>query len=60
MAITIGNKTQANPTPGASFYQLAHNQNTGSDGLLIVSAVMSRANNDSNFFKVFWGLVSIY
>lgn len=43
MAITIGNKTQANPTPGASFYQLAHNQNTGSDGLLIVSAVMSNS-----------------
>ena len=43
MAITIGNKTQANPTPGASFYQLAHNQNTGSDGLIIVSAVMSNS-----------------
>ena len=67
MAITIGNKTQANPTPGASFYQLAHNQNTGSDGLIIVSAVMSNSRTFTSatyggqtmtqiFVKAFGGL----
>tara|TARA_R100000541_G_scaffold26_1_gene66 strand:+ start:220 stop:879 length:660 start_codon:yes stop_codon:yes gene_type:complete len=67
MAITIGNKTQANPTPGASFYQLAHNQNTGSDGFLIVAAVMSNSRTlttatyggdamDYVFLKAFNGL----
>ncbi len=41
MAVAIGNKTQANPTPAASFYQLNHNQNAGSDRLLIVSVAMT-------------------
>ena len=41
MAVVIGNKTQINPTPAASFYQFTHNQNTGSDGLLVFSVAMS-------------------
>lgn len=40
---TIGNVVNANPTPGNSFYQYTHNQNVGSDGLLIVMLTMSNA-----------------
>ncbi len=36
-----GNTTNANPTPGANFYQFTHNQNTGSDRLLIVMFTMA-------------------
>lgn len=39
-APTKGNVTNANPTPGASFYQFSHNQNVGSDGLLIIQMSM--------------------
>ena len=45
MAIVIGNKTQANQTPANSFYQLTHNHNSGNDGLLIVSGVMSNSRS---------------
>ncbi len=41
MAVTLGNKTQVNQTPAASFYQFTHNQNAGSDGLLVVSVAMT-------------------
>jgi len=41
MAVNIGNKTQANPTPAANFYQFNHNQNTGTDGLLVFSVAMT-------------------
>lgn len=41
MAVTLVNKTQVNQTPAASFYQFTHNQNAGSDGLLVVSVAMT-------------------
>jgi len=41
MAVIIGNKTQVNQTPAASFYQFTHNQNSGSNGLLIFSVAMT-------------------
>jgi len=41
MAVTLGNKTQVNQTPAASFYQFTHNQNAGTDGLLVVSVAMT-------------------
>ena len=41
MAVVIGNKTQINPTPNASFYEFNHNQNTGTDGLLVFSVAMT-------------------
>jgi len=41
MAVSIGNKTQVNQTPAASFFQFTHNQNSGSDGLLIFSCAMT-------------------
>lgn len=39
----IGNVVNANPTPGASFYQYTHNQNTGNNGLIIIMLTMSNA-----------------
>jgi len=44
-APTKGNVTNANPTPGANFYQFTHNQNVGSNRFLIVQFTMS--NNRS-------------
>lgn len=41
MAVIIGNKTQVNQTPAASFYQFTHNQNSGLNGLLIFSVAMT-------------------
>lgn len=40
MALTIGNKSNANATPGASTQTLSHNQNVGDDGLLLVVITM--------------------
>ena len=36
-----GNTTSANPTPGASFYQFTHNQNSGTGRLLVIQLTMS-------------------
>ena len=52
MAVVIGNKTQANPTPGANNSQVSHTQNTGSDGLLVASFVMA---NNRNFTSATYG-----
>jgi hypothetical protein len=41
MAITIGNKTDTNPTPNATSSTISHNQNTGSNGFLYVEIAMS-------------------
>lgn len=41
MALLIGNKTQANPIPASNSYTIAHNQNTGSDGFLMVAVCMA-------------------
>lgn len=43
MAIAIGNKSNANSTPGATSQTLAHSQNVGSDGLLLVTITMSNS-----------------
>lgn len=48
MAVVIGNKTQINQTPSANFYQFNHNQNTGSDGLLVFSIVMTTTVSITN------------
>ena len=40
---TKGNVTNNNSTPGANFRNQAHNQNTGSDGLIVVQFTMSNA-----------------
>ena len=40
MALTIGTKSNANATPGASTQTLSHNQNVGDDGLLLVVITM--------------------
>lgn len=40
MALTIGNKTFQNPTPNASSYTFAHNQNVGNGKYLLVSVCM--------------------
>ena len=44
---TIGNIINANPTPGNSFYQFTHNQNAGSDGLIVIQLTMSNAQSYS-------------
>ena len=44
---TIGNIVNANPTPGNSFYQFTHNQNTGADGLIVIQLTMSNAQSYS-------------
>jgi hypothetical protein len=41
-APTKGNTTNANPTPGANFYQFSHNQNTGNNRLLVVLLSMNQ------------------
>jgi len=43
-----GNVTNSNPTPGASSYTFNHNQNTGSDGVLIVAITMASTVNYSS------------
>jgi len=41
MGVAIkGNVVNANPTPGNSFYQFTHNQNTGADGLIVIQLTM--------------------
>ena len=46
MAVAIkGNVVNANPTPGANFYQFTHNQNTGDDGLLVIQLTMSNVRS---------------
>lgn len=44
---TIGNVVNANPTPGNTFYQFTHNQNTGANGLLVIQLTMSNARSYS-------------
>ena len=39
-APTKGNTTNANPTPAANSYSFTHNQNAGSNKLLIVPCLM--------------------
>jgi len=56
MAVFIGNKTQINLIPGASFYEFNHNQNVGSDGLLVFSCVMT---NTSSFTTATYGGVTM-
>jgi len=46
-APTKGNTTNANPTPGANFYQFSHNQNTGNNRLLVVMFTMSNSRTYS-------------
>ena len=48
MAVVIGNKTQINQTPAANFYQFNHNQNIGSDGLLVFSVAMTSTVSITN------------
>ena len=46
MSVAIkGNQTINRSTPGANFRQRTHNHNTGSDGLLILSVIISNGNN---------------
>ena len=47
MALTLGNKTYSNPTPGSTSYTIAHNHNTGDDGLLLACFVMSASTTFS-------------
>lgn len=47
MALVDGNKTYSNPTPGASSATLAHNQNVGADGALLVVVTMANTVNFS-------------
>lgn len=46
-APTKGNTTNANPTPGANFYQFTHNQNAGTERLLIIMLTMANTVNYS-------------
>jgi len=46
-APTKGNTTNANPTPGANFYQFSHNQNAGNNRLLVVMFTMSNSRTYS-------------
>ena len=45
---TKGNVTNANPTPAANFKTQNHNQNTGSDGLIIAQFTMSNTRTYSS------------
>lgn len=45
MAIAIGNKTFSNSTPGAAFFTISHNQNTGSDRTILAVVTMSNTVN---------------
>lgn len=42
-----GNTTSANPTPGANSYSFTHNQNTGTNRLLILQLTMSNVRSYS-------------
>ncbi len=42
---TKGNTTNANPTPGSNSHSINHNQNAGTNKLLVVFVTMSNANN---------------
>ena len=42
-----GNTTASNPTPASASFTIAHNQNTGSDGLIILMLTMSNVRNYS-------------
>ena len=42
-----GNTTNANPTPGANFYQFTHNQNSGTGRLLVIMLTMANTVNYS-------------
>lgn len=42
---TIGNTTSANPTPGANSYSINHNQDAGTNKLLVVLVTMSNTNS---------------
>ena len=44
-APTKGNTSNANPTPGANSHSITHNQNAGSNKLLVVLVTMSNANS---------------
>ena len=46
-APTKGNTTNANPTPGANFYQFTHNQNSGTGRLLVITLTMANTVNYS-------------
>jgi len=43
-APTKGNTSNANPTPGSNSHSITHNQNAGSNKLLVVLVTMSNAN----------------
>lgn len=47
-APTKGNTTSANPTPAASFYQFNHNQNAGSNRLLVAQFTMYNVRSFSS------------
>ena len=47
-APTKGNTTNANPTPAANSYSFTHNQNAGSNKLLIVLVTMSNTTSFSS------------
>ena len=47
-APTKGNTTNANPTPASNSYSFTHNQNAGSNKLLIVLVTMSNATSFSS------------
>jgi len=42
---TIGNSSNANPTPGSNSHSITHNQNAGSNKLLVVLVTMSNASS---------------
>ena len=44
-APTKGNTSNANPTPGSNSHSITHNQNAGSNKLLVVLVTMSNANS---------------
>ena len=45
MVLVVGNPKNLNPNPNGSFYQTSHTQNTGADGLLLVSFCMFNSRN---------------
>ena len=55
-APTKGNTTNANPTPAANSYSFTHNQNAGSNKLLIVLVTMS---NTTSFSSATYGGVAM-
>tara|TARA_B100000963_G_scaffold361392_1_gene396505 strand:+ start:792 stop:1445 length:654 start_codon:yes stop_codon:yes gene_type:complete len=59
-APTIGNGTSANPTPGSSSHSINHNQDVGSNRLLVVLVTMSntRSFTGANYNGV--GMTQLY